>query len=613
MVILGISGLYHDSAAAIVRENRIIAAAQEERFTRVKHDNSLPINAIKYCIKEANISIFDVDYVVYYDNPLLTLDRFTSNVMTLGEESEYVINSQIDNIIGSRLIIDASLRKTFGRIGKEDKLYVCEHHVSHAASAFYPSPFESAAILTIDGVGEWATTTIGKGNGNKIEIIKEIDYPHSLGLLYSAFTAFCGFKVNSGDYKFMGLAPYGEPVYYDLIKEKLIDVKQDGSYRLNLDYFDFYKGQYMTNDKFAELFGGPAREAESIITRREMNIAASAQKLTEEIIISLAKHAKEVTGEKNLVLAGGVALNCVANGKLLRTGLFNDIWIQPAAGDAGGALGSALYMMYNKAGVNRVVESKPESDMQSGSYLGPDFDNDYIKEYLDNNNYKYHFIENGLSDVVSKLISEKNVIGWFQGRMEYGPRALCNRSIIADSMDPEMQSKLNLKIKYRESFRPFAPVVLREDVSKYFEMNCRSPYMLLVSDVNEDRRVEFDKEEFLNHYHDDMLPIVNSPRSDIPAVTHIDYSARIQTVSKESNPKFYELLESYKKKTGCSVLINTSFNVRGEPIVCTPDDAYKCFMRTEMDVLVMGDFVLYKNEQPEFDDKQDWREIYALD
>lgn len=612
MIILGISGLYHDSAAAIISGSEILAAAQEERFTRIKHDNSLPVHAIDYCLDFADITMDEVDAVVYYDNPWLTLDRYIHNIMAAGEEAKYLIDSQFDKVVVARLGIEKSLRKHYGVLGKNNELLVCEHHISHAASAFYPSPYESAAIITIDGVGEWATTTIGRGDKEKIEIIKEIDYPHSIGLFYSAFTAFCGFKVNSGDYKFMGLAPYGDPIYYQLIKEKIIDIKDDGSFRLNLDYFSFYKDKYMTNKKFAELFGGPARMAESKITIREMNIAASVQKVVEELLELLARYAREITGEKNLVLAGGVAFNCVANGKLLKKKIFDNIWIQPAAGDAGGALGCALYVLFNKYHVVRKSNGK---DWQKGSFLGPSFSTNEIEEFLIAKNYKYWKYEDKdkLYKDIARKIKEQKVIGWFQGRMEYGPRALGHRSIIADATNEKMQSILNLKIKYRESFRPFAPVVKAEDCSDYFEMETESPYMLFVANIKKSRRIEFDKNSFLTQYEEDMLPIVNVKRSDIPAVTHIDYSARVQTVKKDDNYELYQLLTEYKKLSGYSVLINTSFNVRGEPIVCTPQDAYKCFMRTDMDILVLEDCVLYKSEQPLFEEPRNWRLDYELD
>lgn len=611
MIILGISALYHDSAAAIVDENGIIAAVQEERFTRKKHDNRMPYNAIDYCLKEAGVNFEDLDKVIYYDNPLLTMDRFINNLVHLGvEDAEYQLENVLPDVAGNRMRIHELLRQHYGYIGVEDTLYVLEHHVSHAASAFYPSPFEEAAIITTDGVGEWATTTIGIGSGSDLEILKEIDYPHSLGLIYSAFTAFCGFKVNEGDYKFMGLAPYGNPKYVNVIKNNLIDVKEDGSFRLNLDFFDFYRGQYMTNRKFDELFGGPKREPETEITRREMDIAASMQAVTEEIMVKLARTARKLTGKCNLVMAGGVALNCVANGKILKEKIFDNIFIQPAAGDAGGALGCALYLLYH-SDITRKVNS---NDSMRGSFLGCSYSSDYIGNFLDKNNYAYHKLEEDelISRTVDILIKEK-VVGWFQGAMEFGPRALGHRSIIADPRSELMQSKLNLKIKYRESFRPFAPSVLEEKVTDYFEMDSESPYMLFVSDVCENRRLPFDREELLKSSGDNMLPVVNAKRSDIPAVTHVDYSARIQTVDWNRNSRYYELIKAFGDKTGCYVLVNTSFNVRGEPIVCTPEDAYRCFMRTEMDVLVLGDYLLYKEEQPKYEDKENWQETFELD
>lgn len=612
MIILGISALYHDSAAAIVNNGNIIAAAQEERFTRKKHDNSIPVNAIKYCLKAAGTTIFDVDEVVYYDNPILTLDRFMTNVMALGDSSDYLIDNKFEGLVRTRLSVDKLLRKEFAVIGKNDTLSVCEHHISHAASAFYPSPFENAAILTIDGVGEWATTTIGVGHGNEIEVLEEIDYPHSLGLLYSAFTAFCGFKVNSGDYKFMGLAPYGDPIYYDLLKDKVIDIKPDGSYRLNMDFFEYHKSSHMTGKKMADLFGGPAREMESQITKREMDIAASVQKLTEEIVDGLARHSLELTGEKNLVMAGGVALNCVANGKLIKNGTVENLWIQPAAGDAGGALGCALYSLYTRHGVKRVVNP---NDSQQGSYLGPEYSNSEIEEFLSKNNYVFHLCnsKNELYSKVAGEIADNKVVGWFNGRMEYGPRALGNRSILGNPMSKEMQSKLNLKIKYRESFRPFAPSILEDRYDDYFECNIKSPYMLICEDIVKNRRLPFNRDALMDSYSGDMLPVVNTPRSDVPAITHVDYSARIQTVSMDTNPDYYCLIKEFDNITGCPIVINTSFNVRGEPIVCSPEDAYRCFMRTEMDVLVLGDYILYKEEQPKYDDNLDWRQEYALD
>lgn len=612
MKILGISALYHDSAAAICVNGEIIAAAQEERFTRKKHDNTLPLNAIKFCLGKANVEMEELDAVVYYDNPLLTLDRFIGNLINLNEkERRNLLERQGEELFSQKLWIHSLLRKHLGRIGKKDKLLVCEHHISHAASAFYPSPFEEAAIITIDGVGEWATTTIGIGRGNEINLLKELDYPHSLGLLYSAFTYFCGFKVNSGDYKFMGLAPYGEPIYYNMIKEKIVDIKEDGSYHLNLEYFDFYKGTVMTNGKLEKLFGGPRREPESPITKREMDIAASVQKVTEEILILLSKEAKRLTGAKNLCMAGGVALNCVANGKILRENIFDDIWVQPAAGDAGGALGCALYAEYQYFKNKREVEVT----RQRGSYLGPSYSNQFIQDYLKVNNYPHEIFDNyeRLFARIAKLLTEEKVIGLFHGNMEFGPRALGNRSIIADPRSADMQSKLNLKIKFRESFRPFAPSVLEEKVQDYFELSKPSPYMLFVSNVRKDRCISMDVENSLAENEYNMLPVVNTKRSDIPAVTHVDYSARIQTVNKNENYYFYRIIEEFSKLTGYDCIVNTSFNVRGEPIVCTPEDAYRCFMRTEMDALVLENCILYKDEQPSFGEDENWKEEYELD
>lgn len=612
MFILGISALYHDSAAAIVENGKIIAAAQEERFSRKKHDNRLPYNAIDFCLSQAgDIGMEDVDYVIYYDNPFLTLDRFVHSVAALGKDGEELAEKYLPQMFGERLWIHNQLRKRYGVIGTEDKLYVTEHHISHAASAFYPSPFAEAAIVTIDGVGEWATLTIGIGENNDIKILKEMDYPHSLGLLYSTFTSFCGFKVNSGDYKFMGLAPYGEPVYYDLLKKEIIDVKEDGSFRLNLEYFDFYRGQYMFNEKMEKLFGGPARKAESNITRREMDIAASVQKLTEEIIIKICAYARRLTGKSNLVMAGGVALNCVANGKLLKEKIFDKIWIQPAAGDAGGALGAALYMTYSK-GIERVAEA---NDSQKGSYLGNAYTNEDVKMFIEKKGAVAHRCDAAIDtfEKTAKFLAENKIVGWFRGRMEYGPRALGNRSIIASPLSQEMQSKINLKIKYRESFRPFAPSVLEDKENEYFDLTQDSPYMLLVGHVNPDRRIPFDKEMLLKESNGNMIPVVNMARSDIPAITHLDYSARVQSVNEERNPDYYRLIREFFKLTGCGVIVNTSFNVRGEPIVCSLEDAYRCFMRTEMDVLVLEDYIFLKEEQPKFNNDINWRKEYELD
>lgn len=613
MNILGISALYHDSAACLVCNGEIIAAAQEERFTRVKHDLTIPINAIEYCLKEGHIQKEDIEMVVFYDNPLLTLDRYMKNILAADEDSQDVIDRSYESMFGEKIWIHKIVDEILGE-NQQRKLMVCEHHISHAASAFYPSPFDRAVILTLDGVGEWATTTIGVGDDKNITIKEELHFPHSLGLLYSAFTYFCGFKVNSGDYKFMGLAPYGEPIYEDLIREKLIDVKEDGSFALNMEYFDYQYGRAMTNDKFADLFGGPRREPETEITKREMDIAASAQKVTEDVILKLVKHAKDAFGSDidNLVLAGGVALNCVANGKIKDNGIFENIWIQPAAGDAGGSLGCALYAAYQfDAGADR--QCVKDKDLQNGSYLGPEYSMKEIESYLKENEYPYHVYGDDIYQKIAELLADEKVIGLFHGRMEFGPRALGNRSIIADARSETMQVKLNQKIKYRESFRPFAPSVLREDVSDYFELEDESPYMLLVENVKEERRNATHVQEDLKKYNGNMLEIVKQSRSDIPAVTHVDYSARIQTVTEDTNPYYYRLISEFKKLTGCSVIVNTSFNVRGEPIVCTPKNAYECFMRTDVDVLVLENCILYKGEQPIFTDKEDWRSLYELD
>lgn len=614
MNILGISALYHDSAASLVVDGKIIAVAQEERFTRIKHDLSFPVNAVEYCLREGNIGKEKIDIVIFYDDPLLTLDRYMKNILAAGQDSGEIISRGYESLFGEKLWIHKITDKILGK-NKNRKFYVCEHHISHAASAFYPSPYEKAVILTLDGVGEWATTTISVGDKKDITIKEELRFPHSLGLLYSAFTYFCGFKVNSGDYKFMGLAPYGEPVYEDLIKEKLIDVKEDGSFALNMEYFDYQYGRAMTNEKFAELFGGQRREPESEITKREMDIAASAQKVVEEIIIKLVRHAKEQFGEAtdNLVLAGGVALNCVANGKIKNSGIFKNIWIQPAAGDAGGSLGCALFAAYQFDSAADRVCGDESKDFQKGSYLGPGYSMDEIERYLKEGGYPYHVYTDDIYEKVAGLLAAEKVIGLFHGRMEFGPRALGNRSIIADARSETMQVKLNQKIKYRESFRPFAPSVLKEDVSDYFELEEESPYMLLVENVNEERRNAVHVQEDLDKYNGNMLEIVKQKRSDIPAVTHVDYSARIQTVAEETNPYYYHVISEFKKLTGCSVIVNTSFNVRGEPIVCTPKNAYECFMRTDMDVLVMEKCILYKEEQPEFTEQTDWRKMYALD
>ncbi len=615
MYILGISALYHDAAAALVNDGNIVAAAQEERFSRIKHDKSIPVNAIKYCLKEAGIKADQITAVVYYDNPILTIDRFMTNLKYTGNDSSDLIQFSFDSIFKDKIWIHKLLEKKLGGLGLAGKLYVTEHHISHASSAFFPSPFKNAAIVTMDGVGEWSTTTLGYGEDNKIELLKEIKYPHSLGLLYSAFTYFCGFKVNSGDYKLMGLAPYGKPVYAQLIKEKLIDIKADGSYQLSLDYFDYIYGRSMTNEKFAALFGGPRREPEAVITEREMNMAASVQNVLEEIMLLTVKHVKELVGDKtdNLVLAGGVALNCVANGKIVKEKIFKNIWIQPAAGDAGGALGAALFYYYQYC--NKERKSDEKHDKQLGTYLGPQYTEKEIESYLIQKGYPYIKYENDeeLYDKIAELIANSKVIGLLQGRMEFGPRALGNRSIIGDARSPMMQSKLNLKIKFRESFRPFAPSVLCEKANQYFDIECDSPYMLICADVKKELCHEFDVQDSICEADGNLLPVVNKVRSVIPAVTHVDYSARVQTVNKESNPAYYGIIKAFEKRTGCGVIINTSFNVRGEPIVCTPEDAYLCFMRTEMDILVLENMILYKENQPELEENVDWRKIYELD
>lgn len=613
MIVLGISALYHDSAACLVKDGEIIAAAQQERFSRIKHDMELPKDAIKFCLEEAGISAEEIDVVAFYDNSMLTLDRFIQNVLAAGEDSKDLIDLSFDSIFSDKVWIHKRLKDLlWPEEGQGGKIVILQHHISHAASAFYPSPYEEAVILTMDGVGEWATTTIGVGRGKDIELLEEIRYPHSLGLYYSAFTYYCGFKVNSGDYKFMGLAPYGNPIYVDLIKEHIIDIKEDGSFRLNLEYFDYQYGRAMINSRFEELFGAPRRQAESVITQHEMDIAASAQAVIEEVILKMVKHAKELQPNiENLVLAGGVALNCVANGKIKNSGLFKNMWIQPAAGDAGGSLGSALYAYYHYSGEER----KPNvHDSQKGSYLGPAYTINEIEYFLKESGYPYQkFDGETLYKLLAKELSAGKVIGLFQGRMEFGPRALGGRSIIGDARSEEMQIKMNQKIKFRESFRPFAPSVLREDVSEYFELEDDSSYMLLVERVKESRREFVDIQSELSKHNGNMLEVVKQKRSDIPAVTHVDYSARIQTVTEEKNEYYYNLLQAFKKETGYGVIVNTSFNVRGEPIVCSLEDAYTCFMRTDMDVLVLESAVLYKEKQPKWEETIDWKDKFELD
>lgn len=594
MNILGISAFYHDSAAALVCDGEIIAAAQEERFTRKKHDYDFPQNAVTYCLQEGGITAEQLDYVVFYEKPLLKFERLLETYLGFAPLGFGQFLISIPLWLRQKLHLPREMDKALEHKYKGRYVFT-EHHESHAASAFFPSPFEQAAILTLDGVGEWDTASFGTGKGNKIELTHVIHFPHSLGLLYSAFTYFAGFKVNSGEYKLMGLAPYGEPRYYDLIKEKLIDLKDDGSFRLDMSYFPYCHKTLMVNKKFEQLFGGPARRPEAPLTQREMDIAASIQMVAEEAMLNAAKYVHRQTGMKNLVLAGGVALNCVGNGKILREGPFDNIWIQPAAGDAGGALGAALFVWYQLLGNERKTDG---IDKQHASLLGPSYDNQQICTYLDSIGAKYHTLEDSrLFDNVADLISQEKVIGWFQGRTEFGPRALGNRSIIGDARSEKMQTVMNLKIKFRESFRPFAPCVLREDVDKYFQMRPEedSPYMLLVAAVCDDKRLAVNTPPAALKGLDKL----KVRRSVVPAITHVDYSARIQTIDKRRHPKMHQLLTKFKEKTGCPVIINTSFNIRGEPIVCTPEHAYRCFMATNMDVLVMENQVLYKEEQPQ--------------
>ncbi len=603
--ILGISAYYHDSAACIVKDGEILAAAQEERFTRKKHDFRFPINAINFCMDFARIGADDLEIVAFYDKPFLKFERILETYLTYAPIGIKSFIKAMPLWIKEKLWMKDLIGK---ELNYDGKIIFPEHHESHAASAFYPSPFNEAAILTMDGVGEWTTTSYGVGNGNKIEIRADIKFPHSLGLLYSAFTYYTGFKVNSGEYKVMGLAPYGEPKYKKLIYDNLIDVKHDGSFRMNMEYFNYCAGLTMTSEKFHRLFGGSPRKPESKLTQREMNLARSLQEVTEEIVMKMGDHVYNETGLKNLTLAGGVALNCVANGKLLREGPFKNIWIQPAAGDAGGALGAALIGWYRYFENERCARST--NDTQKGSFLGPEYSNGEIEEFIEKNEIKAQEISTELiPKTIANLIAEEKVIGWFQGRMEFGPRALGSRSIIGDARSPKMQSKMNLKIKYRESFRPFAPSVMGEKVSEYFEINSSSPYMLMVADVKKERRKAMSEEE-QKLFGIDKL---NVQRSDIPAITHVDYSARIQTVHKETNPLYHQLIEQFNKDQNCAVIINTSFNVRGEPIVCTPEDAYRCFMRTEMDFLIMENYLFDKRDQKEFEEETNWKKEFELD
>ena len=595
IAILGISAFYHDSAASIIVDGEVMTATQEERFTRKKHDSSFPINSINYCLSEANLSIKEVDYIAFYDKPFLKFERLLETYVAYAPKGFSSFRMAMPIWLREKLFMKDMLIKELKRIDENidaSKLMFGEHHLSHAASAFFSSPFEKALVLTIDGVGEWATTTVGIGKGNKIEFVKELHFPHSLGLLYSAFTYYAGFRVNSGEYKLMGLAPYGEPKFKDIIFDKLIDLKEDGSFRLDQSYFNYATGLSMTNKKFSDLFGMPVRKPETgKITQFHMDIASSIQAVTEEVILTIIKVLAKEYDVNNLCMAGGVALNCVANGKILKEKAFNDIWIQPAAGDAGGSLGSALAVWHMELKKPRIVNPL---DSMKGAYLGPEYSQKYIEKEL--NRFKANFetvAEGEMYELTAQAIADGKVVGWFQGRMEFGSRALGNRSILGDSRSEQMQKTLNLKVKFRESFRPFAPSILREDVSDWFEIDCDSPYMLLVSNIREGRRTEITKEERALFGIDKL----NLKRSSIPAVTHVDYSARIQTVHEETNSKYHKLITKFKEKTGCPVIVNTSFNVRGEPIVCSPEDAFRCFMGTELDLLVIGNCILNKESQ----------------
>jgi carbamoyltransferase len=605
MNILGISAYYHDSAACLVRDGKIIAAAQEERFTRKKHDQSFPQHAIRYCLKEGGVAGSDLDFVAFYDKPLLKFERILETYLAYAPAGIASFIKSMPLWIKQKLWIKDLIRN---ELGYQGKIIFPEHHESHAASAFFPSPFPEAAFLTVDGVGEWATASYGTGSGSQVRIMAEIHFPHSLGLLYSAFTYYTGFKVNSGEYKVMGLAPYGEPKYVDLILSELVDLKEDGSLRLNMKYFDYCAGLTMTNKEFDRLFGGPPRKRESRLTQRDMDLARSLQDVTEEAMLRMARHVHHETGQRNLCLAGGVALNCVGNGRILREGPFDNIWIQPAAGDAGGALGAALFVWYQYLGNARQADGR--NDFQQASYLGPEFGNGYIREYLERSNIPYtELSDDEIPKRIASLIAAQNVIGWFQGRMEFGPRALGSRSIIGDARSPKMQETMNLKIKFRESFRPFAPSVIQERAPEYFDIDRESPYMLLVARVRKDICRETSQEE-QGLFGLDRLQVI---RSSIPAVTHVDYSARIQTVHKKDNPLYHRMIEEFDRAHGCPVIINTSFNVRGEPIVCTPEDAYLCFMRTNMDYLLLGNYLLEKTEQKPLDKDTDWLRQYDLD
>lgn len=604
--ILGLSAYYHDSAAALLRDGEIIAAASEERFTRIKGDPGFPSRAVEFCLKEAGIAVRDLAAVGFYDKPILKFERILETYLGVAPRGfrQFLMAGPL--WVKEKLWMDGDLRSSLGDF-EGDVLYA-EHHESHAASAFYPSPFQDAAILTMDGVGEWATASIGVGNQADIRLLKEMQWPDSLGLLYSAFTYYTGFKVNSGEYKVMGLAPYGIPKYADLILEHLIDLKEDGSFRLNQDYFAYLYGLTMTNERFHRLFGGPPRTPESKLTQKEMDLARSIQVVCEEVMMRMARTAHKETGLRNLCLAGGVALNCVGNGKILREGPFERIWIQPAAGDAGGALGVAQLIWHRHFEKPR-LPSGP-GDSMKGAYLGPSYSEREIEGFLEGTGARYEKLgRNCLLERVASLLAEEKIVGWFNGRMEFGPRALGARSILGDPRSPRMQAQMNLKIKFREGFRPFAPSVLRERAADYFELNADSPYMLLVAPVQRKRQVSMTAEQSALW----GIQQLNVVRSDVPAVTHIDYSARVQTVERETNPDYYDLIKEFERQTGCAALVNTSFNVRGEPIVCSPRDAYVCFMRTHIDVLVLGQFLLYKTEQPQWVEGEEWQKEFQLD
>jgi len=612
MNILGISAYYHDSAAALVRDGEIVSAAQEERFSRKKHDARFPGHAIASCLKQGGIGPADLDEVVFYDKPMVKFERLLETYLTYAPQGFRSFVAAMPVWLKEKLYLKSTLKKELAALAgiKERELsplLFAEHHHSHAASAFYPSPFEEAAVLCLDGVGEWATTSVWRGQGHELTPCWELDFPHSLGMLYSAFTYYTGFRVNSGEYKLMGLAPYGEPKYVDLILDKLIDLKADGTFRLDMDYFNYATGLTMTNRRFADLFGGPARKPETAIAQKEMDIARSIQEVTEEVVLRLARTVHMELGSEHLCLAGGVALNCVANGRILREGPYRDIWIQPAAGDAGGALGAALLAWHEYHEQPRRVNGH---DHMRGSYLGPRYADEEIRAQLDRLGAVYERLEEAeLLERLGEILAGENVVGWFQGHMEFGPRALGGRSIIGDPRSEKMQSVMNLKIKYRESFRPFAPAVLAEDVDEYFELDRPSPYMLIVAPVRESLRIPMSAEQ------QGLFRIrkLHVKRSQIPAITHVDYSARVQTVHERSNPRFHALLQRFKARTGCAVLVNTSFNVRGEPIVCTPEDAYRCFMRTEMDYLVVENYLMAKPEQPAWEKDESWMAEFELD